>query len=392
MKIIKMDNQGRGITYNNKIIFVNNALPNEDVEIDVILEKNRYCIADVKKYNIKSDFRIKPKCEYYDICGGCQLQHLSYDNQINYKIKYLNEIFKPLNISILEIETSKQFYYRNKITLQVKNKIGLYKKNSNNLIEIDNCNIVNKKINEKFKYIKELNLTGIDNIIIKSFNNNVMLVINGKEDKITVGTLKKHFDTIYINNKLMYGNRLLAQINDVKYYISPNAFFQVNIEIATKMFEYIKNILKNINAKNVIDLYCGCGSISLYIADTVDYIYGIEINESSINDANENKIINNINNVDFLCNTSDNIKISNNFDTVIVDPPRSGLSKTLINKLISSKICNIIYVSCDPITLKRDLYELKSKYNIQNIKAFDMFPNTYHVECISVLERINIEK
>ena len=94
-----MDNQGRGITYNNKIIFVNNALPNEDVEIDVILEKNRYCIADVKKYNIKSDFRIKPKCEYYDICGGCQLQHLSYDNQINYKIKYLNEIFKPLNIS-----------------------------------------------------------------------------------------------------------------------------------------------------------------------------------------------------------------------------------------------------------------------------------------------------
>jgi 23S rRNA (uracil1939-C5)-methyltransferase len=153
------------------------------------------------------------------------------------------------------------------------------------------------------------------------------------------------------------------------------------------MFEYIKNILKNINAKNVIDLYCGCGSISLYIADTVDYIYGIEINESSINDANENKIINNINNVDFLCNTSDNIKISNNFDTVIVDPPRSGLSKTLINKLISSKICNIIYVSCDPITLVRDLDLLSYKYNINSIKLFNMFPRTYHCESVCILER-----
>ena len=387
MKIIKMDNQGRGITYNNgKIVFVNNALSDEDVELEIILDKKKYSIANVKKYNKICTKRIKAKCKYYDICGGCQLQHISYDEQIKYKENYLKELFKRFNIKFEKIEQSKQFNYRDKITLQSKEKFGFYKKNSNCLVHIDKCAIASENINQKIEYVKNLSTDGIDNIIIKSFDKYVMLVVNGDEKKINLNNIINNFDSVYINNKKIKGDRIIAKIGNIKYLISPNAFFQVNIEIATKMFEYIKNILKNINAKNVIDLYCGCGSISLYIADTVDYIYGIEINESSINDANENKIINNINNVDFLCNTSDNIKISNNFDTVIVDPPRSGLSKTLINKLISSKICNIIYVSCDPITLKRDLYELKSKYNIQNIKAFDMFPNTYHVECVCILK------
>ena len=137
MKIVKMDNQGRGITYNNeKIVFVNNALKDEDVEINIILDKKRYSIADVSQYNKTSKIRIKPACKYYDICGGCQLQHISYINQLKYKEEYLNEIFKAFNTKISSIESSAQFYYRNKITLHIDNKIGLYKKNSTQLIEI----------------------------------------------------------------------------------------------------------------------------------------------------------------------------------------------------------------------------------------------------------------
>ena len=151
------------------------------------------------------------------------------------------------------------------------------------------------------------------------------------------------------------------------------------------MFNYIKDICKKNNASRVIDLYCGCGSISLIIADIVDYVYGVELNKQSIIDANENKLLNNISNVEFKCDTTDNIEDINDFDNMIVDPPRNGLSKKVINKILSSNIKNIIYVSCDPITLRRDLLLLKDKYNIDNITTFDMFPNTYHVENVCTL-------
>ena len=159
------------------------------------------------------------------------------------------------------------------------------------------------------------------------------------------------------------------------------------MEITVKMFNYIKAICQKYNARNVLDLYCGCGSISLFIADIVNTVYGIELNQSSTRDAQDNKKLNSINNVNFRCDTTDNINIKNQIDTLIVDPPRSGLSKKVKDKIISSKVKNIIYVSCDPITLKRDLLSLKEKYQIQSIYAFDMFPNTYHVECVSLLIR-----
>ena len=383
MKIIKMDNQGRGITYNNgKIVFVNNALSDEDVELEIILDKKKYSIANVKKYNKICNKRIKAKCKYYDICGGCQLQHISYDEQIKYKENYLKELFKSFNIKFEKIEQSKQFNYRDKITLQSKEKFGFYKKNSNCLVHIDKCAIASENINQKIEYVKNLSTDGMDNIIIKSFDKYVMLVVNGDEKKINLNNIINNFDSVYINNKKIKGDRIIAKIGNIKYLISPNAFFQVNIEMANKLFNYIKYLCSIIKSKNVIDLYCGCGSISLYVSSIVDYVYGIEINEDSIRDANNNKILNKINNVDFKCDTSDNIIILDKYDTLIVDPPRSGLSKKIINKILESNIKNIIYVSCDPITLKRDLELLSKKYNINYLKPFDMFPNTYHIESV----------
>lgn len=387
MQIVKMDNQGRGITYyNKKIVFVNNALPNEDVNISIVLDKKKYSIANVDKYNKISYKRIKSKCKYYGICGGCQLQHISYNDELEYKVNYLNDIFKILNIKINKIISDNNYNYRNKITMKTtNNKIGFNKLNSNQIINIDKCLLANKNINEKLQCLQELNFNNIKEIIIKSFNNKSLLVLNGCND-IKIDNIKTHFDTIYINNTLVSGNRIIASINNIKYYIAPNAFFQVNINVATKMFDYIKKVCKKIQASKVLDLYCGCGSISLYISNTVKYVYGIELNNESIKDANLNKKLNNINNVDFKCDTTDNITNIKDFDTLIIDPPRSGLSKNVINKILKNKIKNIIYVSCDPITLKRDLTHLECIYNIETITAFDMFPNTYHVESVTTLK------
>ena len=382
-----MDNKARGITYNNnKIVFVNNALINEDVELKIILDKKNYMVADVLKYNIKSNDRIRPKCKYFGLCGGCNLQHLSYEKQLEYKLKYLNDMFKSLNIKVAEIIRSDEFGYRNKITLQVKDKVGLYKLNTNDIVEINSCMIVDKNINNKLKHLERLDITDINEIILKSFDNKTMIVINSNKDNIDIDNIKDYFDAIYINNQLIYGNRLLATINNIKYLISPTGFFQVNLSVAKKLFDYIKKICIEHKFKNVLDMYCGCGSISLYIASVTNKVLGIELNESSIKDANKNKSINNIRNVDFICDTTDNIKNIDDFDSMIVDPPRSGLSKKLRDKILKSDIKNIIYVSCDPATLKRDLDILKEKYEILNIKAFDMFANTYHVECVCVIK------
>lgn len=385
MQIVKMDNQGRGITYyNDKIVFVNNALPNEDVDIFITLDKKKYSVANAIKYNRISKSRIKPKCEYYGICGGCQLEHISYKDELEYKKNYLNDIFKVLDIKIDKIVYDNDYNYRDKITLKVSKSIGFNKLNSNDIIGIDSCMIADKLINDMIKYLKLIDTTNIKEFIIKSFNNKSMLVINGNND-IDISKITKYFDAIYINNKLVSGNRIITTIDNIKYYIAPNGFFQVNITVAEKMFNYIKAICVKKNSNKVLDLYCGCGSISLFIADSVKYVYGIELNEDSIRDANDNKKLNNITNVNFSCDTTNNINDISSFDTIIVDPPRSGLSKKVVNKILSSNIKNIIYVSCDPITLKRDLTYLKDKYNIESITTFDMFPNTYHVENVANL-------
>ena len=151
------------------------------------------------------------------------------------------------------------------------------------------------------------------------------------------------------------------------------------------MFKYIKKICVNKKVERILDLYCGCGSISLFIADSVKYVHGIELNEQSIRDANDNKELNNITNVDFSCDTTDNIKDITSFDTIIVDPPRSGLSKKVIFNLEKMKVKKIIYVSCNPSTLKRDVELLKS-YSIKEMEAFNMFPGTKHIECLCVLD------
>ena len=386
MLIQKMDNQARGITYHNdKIVFVNNALPKEDVEISIILDKKRYSVAGVTKYNKISVNRIKPKCKYYGICGGCQLEHICYQDELEYKKNYLNDIFKVLDVKIDKIVSDKDYGYRNKINLKVDNKkIGYNKLNSNEIISIDECLIADKLINEKIKYLDLIDKNNVNEVIIKSFDNKVMLVLDG-DNNINISKLVNHFDTIYINDKLVSGDKIVTTINNIKYYIAPNSFFQVNSSVAEKMFNYIKDICKNKQSSRAIDLYCGCGSISLIIANIVDYVYGVELNKQSIIDANENKLLNNISNAEFKCDTTDNIEDINDFDTMIVDPPRNGLSKKVINKILSSNIKNIIYVSCDPITLRRDLLLLKNKYNIDSITTFDMFPNTYHVENVCTL-------
>ncbi len=395
MKIDKLDYYGRGILkLNNKIIFVENALKDEDVDIKIIKENKKYNEAVVTNYNKKSNIRVTPKCRYYDICGGCNISHIKDLYQEEFKENKIKELFRNINVcEYKKIEYNKFYNYRYKIVLHInKDKIGLYKKRSNDLIEIDKCMLVHDKINDVIKVLKEVvkKETNLNKATIKLGNitNEVMLVLEGVINDYS--ELLKVVDVLIINDKkITKKDYIISNIGNMKYKISKNSFFQVNPYITEKIYNDIKSIIKKLNSKNVLDLYCGTGTIGIYISQLVDKIIGIEVVNDAIVDARYNRKINNIDNISFILGKVED-KINNTYkdiDTVIVDPPRSGLDKNVIEVINKLKVKNIIYVSCNPNTLVRDIKLLKDNYNINYIKPYDMFPNTYHVECLSLLSR-----
>ena len=390
IEILKLDHQGRGIgKINNKIIFIKNALPKELVEVKIIKDKKNYQEGIITNYIKKSDKRINPKCPYYEQCGGCNLMHLNYQDQIKYKQekieniihKYVDKFIKVNKI----IPCEKIYNYRNKITFHVNNKIGLYEDNTNNIIEIDKCLLADNKINKILKELKTLKLNK-DEITIRSSYNDSLIYYKNKDNIINVSC-----NNIINNNTIIKGNNyIIEKLKDFKFIISPTSFFQVNTQQTIILYDLIKELAKPNKNDILLDLYCGTGTIGLYLSKESKEILGIELNKEAIIDANKNKLLNNINNAKFIAGDAKEIikKLKYKPDIIIVDPPRSGLYKGMIKDLINFKANKIIYVSCDPITLSRDLQELKEQYIIKEIQPVDLFPNTYHIEDIVLLEKM----
>ena len=396
IKIDSLDHYGRGITrIDGKIAFIENALPNEIVEVKINKNKKKYIEGSVLKYIEKSDKRVSIDCPYYNSCGGCNIMHLSYTDQLKFKQNKIENIIKKYlnkDIKINDIVScDTNINYRNKVTFQVKESIGFYKNNTYDIISIDNCLISNKLINNSINYLKKLDLKSINKITCRASLNELMIIIETTNKNLDISILKTIAHSIYlkINNEYIhvFGEKNIYEILDnYKFKISPDSFFQVNINTCLKLYRKIKEYVGY--NKNIIDLYCGTGSIGIFISDNNNVI-GIEINEYATKDALDNKKINNIENIDFICGDSGKKlkKLSFNPDIIIVDPPRSGLNKETIDNILKFNAKEIIYVSCDPMTLARDLNVLNEYYNIEEVTPFDMFPNTYHVECLTYLKK-----
>ena len=396
MKIEKLDYYGRGISRSSgKVYFIENALKDEDVSITLLKEKKKYCEAKLKEISNISKDRTEAKCKYYNVCGGCQLMHIKEEKQEEFKKEKVEEILKKFlkyNKDVNDIVFSKNFNYRNKVVLHVKdNKLGFYKNKTNELIEIDKCLLLNPVINDLISSLKNyIELKDIEKITIKVGNktNEVMLIIDGSNAYYQ--NLLEIVDVLIINEKVMTTkDYITSYIGNKKYIIKRNSFFQVNYDISTRMYNKVKDVIVKEKSKNVLDLYCGTGTIGIYISDVVSKITGIEVVSDAIEAANINKKINNVENIEFILGkVEDKLDFisNNNIDTVIVDPPRSGLHKKVIPILDKISPKTIIYVSCDPITMARDINLLSNNYELVEVTPYDMFPNTYHVECVAVLK------
>ena len=390
VKIIDYDHQGRGIAkIDNKVIFIPKVRLGEEVSIDIVKDKKRYSIGK------RCDTLKVSYCPYYQTCGGCQIGHLTYDEQLEFKKNTVKNIFSKYtnyNLDTLEIIPTKCYNYRNKVTYHIKeDKLGYYEEETNNLIEVDKCNLLDSDIitltaslNSFIKVHKKLNKA-----IIKSLDGKLMLILEGKESKESI---KEFFSpkvsSLYYNNELISGvPSLMIEVLSKKFMVRKDSFFQVNKEGISLIYKEVINLLKGLNSNTIYDLYCGTGTISLLVSDYAKKVIGIEVVEDAVRDARNNAKLNNVTNTEFYL--GDVSKVINKLkfvpDTIILDPPRSGISKDLIEFLLSLKVKNIIYVSCNPLTLARDINLLDSCYELNYIKLVDEFPNTYHLESITLL-------
>lgn len=432
VNIIDNGSNGEGICKIDEFtIFVSGAIKEEKCKIKILKVNKSFAYAKVLDIIEKSNYRVEPDCISYKKCGGCNLRHINYEYTLKMKReKIQNLVNKTLSKRIVVDSTigmDKPYFYRNKAIYPVaeigeKRIVGIYANRSHSVIEFDKCMIQSEESQEIAKYIldkwnnsiynEETHKGFLRNIMIRvgtiSKEIMVVLVTNGMIDYDYSNLIKKfpNIKTIIINdnhevtnvvlsnnNKVIYGDGVIYDyLNEYKFQISPNSFFQVNSIQTIKMYnEAIK--MADLKPTDVIyDLYCGIGTISIFASKYVKRVYGIEIVHSSIENARLNARLNNILNVDFIEGDVETafenaVKGDRRADVVIVDPPRKGLDIKTIETLLDISPRKIVYVSCNPATLIRDLKEFEDDYDIKKIQPIDNFPYTNHCESVCVLER-----
>lgn len=388
--ILDDNHNGNGIAkVENFPVFVPRTVKNDVVKIKITNLNKKYAKGIVISYIKRSGGVIKVNCPYYEECGGCDLLHISEEKENNLKKKYISRLFKgyPTSINCFD-----RFGYRNKVTLHVKNKkLGFYKEKSNELIEISNCLLLEDDINNLIKVLKNIDLSLIKEIIIKKGDEELLLSIKGEISNKDILGLTKHpkLTSIYQNDKLIYGNKYIVNsLGSIKYRINQNSFFQVNNKCAHALYDKVKEYVKSCD--KLLDLYCGTGSIGIYLSDICKEVIGIEINADSVRCAKENIRNNKIKNYKIIKADASSLE-EDNYDVIVIDPPRSGLDKKVIETLNKIKSKKLIYISCNPSTLKRDI-KLLSEYELKDLEVFNMFPCTKHVEVIALMKLKNIEE
>lgn len=374
---------GKGVAkLDNFVIFIPFCITGEKVEIQITAVKKSHATGKLLNVITSSPHRIKPLCKFYYSCGGCNLQHISYEEQL--RIKSLSAAKNISKISGLEIDTiniipsPKPFHYRNRIKYTIKNGKKGFINSNYSFMEIKKCEIADKKINELANSVKKHELKNYQNIHLRvdSNKNSVIFLQKNRKTKI-----------------LSENNILEFSLCNRTFKIKPESFFQVNTSILPQFKDAIESQLNPKPNEVLIDLFCGAGFFSLLFADSYKEVYGLEIDAEAVEKAKQNSLNNKITNAHFYSGSVEknigNLLKNNQKENVsaIIDPPRAGMDKNTITCINASKIEKIIYISCYPPTLARDLKLLTEAYNLVSVQAADMFPQTAHTEIICLLER-----
>ncbi|WP_167957079.1 23S rRNA (uracil(1939)-C(5))-methyltransferase RlmD [Anaerosporobacter faecicola] len=444
-----LGSEGEGIAHvDGYTFFVKEALPGDEAVIRVMKLKKNYGYARLMEVLKKSSYRVEPRCEVARQCGGCQLQHLSYDEQLRYKENKVKDCFKRIAHFGEEIDTITEpiigmetpYHYRNKAQFPVGKGengqivTGFYASRSHAIVDCEHCYIQAENNDELLALVKQFiteegiepydeeNHTGLVRHILTRIGFvtgeiMVCLVINGTKLPHAEHLVDKLKDipgmtSIGINCNTEKTNVILGPtchtlwgqdyitdyIGDIKYQISPLSFFQVNPVQTKKLYETALEYADLTGNEIVWDLYCGIGTISLFLAKQAKQVYGVEIVPEAIADAKNNAKINEIHNAEFFVGAAEEVMPaqyeqsggSMRADVVVVDPPRKGCDETLLQTVIQMQPKRVVYVSCDPATLARDCrYLCDQGYEMKRIRAVDQFSHSMHVETVVLLSKIH---
>jgi len=440
------------VRHDGKVIFVSGAIPGDVVNIQIGKSKKDWAEGRAISIVEPSPDRLVPFCKHFGNCGGCKWQMLPYEKQLQFKqqeaeqnLRRIGKIDIPEILPIIGSDNTK--HYRNKLEFTFSNKrfltneeIGSEQSISqqdalgyhaprifDKIIDIHECHLldpINDAIRNTIRtYAKAHALEFYDirehsgwlrNIIIRYTSTQELMVnicLNYDEEEKRNALLQhlleqvpsittllytinpKWNDTIYdLEPQVFFGKGYVHEkLGDINFIISPKSFFQTNTKQAEKLYGVAKSFAGLTGNEIVYDLYCGTGSIGLFVADMAKKIIGVEVIEDAIKDAKQNAALNNIEHASFFA--GDVIKICNDEffqthgkpDVVITDPPRAGMHEKLVKKLLEMEASTIVYVSCNTATQARDIALLAEKYTVKKVQAVDMFPHTHHIECVALL-------
>ncbi len=457
LKIDSLSAEGKGVARSEgKVFFVDGGVPGDVVRcIELKLKKN-YGNARVIEVLEPSQNRVQPRCKYFGTCGGCKLQYLDYISQLEFKYKNVVDAFERIggikNPNVLPvIGSSNDYFYRNKMeftfsrqrwlfeeekdyTSEEKTCFGLglhVPKHFEKVVDINECWLQSKLSNTILdtvrKFVKEKCLTIYSTKVHEGYLRHLVIRTSEATGEIMVNLvttydepdtmvalanlLKKEVPqiTTIVNNitdrksmvafgdseKIYYGSGCIHEsLGNYRFRISSNSFFQTNSKQAERLYSTVKDFANLSGSENVYDLYSGTGTIAIYISDMAASVVGIESVESSIQDAVNNSVLNNINNCDFILGElKDRLTKNTDWfhehpkpDVVVIDPPRSGIHSKVINEISILQPKRIVYVSCNPPTQARDVRSfMESGYVVEKIQPVDMFPQTFHIESVALL-------
>ncbi|MBC1813800.1 23S rRNA (uracil(1939)-C(5))-methyltransferase RlmD [Listeria booriae] len=422
-------------------IFVPQGLPDEIAQIKVLKTNKNYGFGKIIELTKESADRVTPPCLVYSQCGGCQLQHLSYDGQLRMKQKQVAQVMKRIGKQDVEVLPTlgmeNPWNYRNKAQVPVgfvngRLVAGFYQQRSHQIIDMNTCLIQQEENNEVIQTARAIfakyhvepydettrkgvlrhlmtrfaTTTGELMLVIVTtklnFPNKAEILEELQQSIPELTSLVQNVNTV--NTNVIFGEQtvvlagreyIMDTIHGISFAISARSFYQVNPEQTEILYAEALKLAGLTGKETVIDAYCGIGSISLCLAKEAKHVYGVEIVPQAIEDARANAKLNKMENVTFAVGKAEEVipdwfKQGIKADVLVVDPPRKGCDDALLQTILKMKPKRVVYVSCNPATLARDMLVLtEGGYEAKMVQPVDMFPQTTHVECVTVLQRQN---
>ena len=430
MKIEKLIYGGFGLAHKNDgvPVFIYKSVPGDEIEISTIETKKSFEKAIIKQIIEPSSDRIDPICPHFSECGGCEHMNISYEKQLFWKNEIFVETLERAKVvtDVLPIiaGSSENLYYRNVMRFLIEcdsHNVAGYRMHNfiygNKDVCIESCFLESKVSNTILNIVKSIINDKVDDKSVfwqlrirEGKNTNEFMVeimtdcsnlpqrnafiaelSNIKEIKSIYHTSSHRKDLNNLCRKLIYGSPIITEkIGCFKFNISPESFFQTNSYGVKTLYDTVKDFAEIKPTENILDLYCGTGTIGIYLSTLAQKVFGVDLVHNAIKDAIGNSKLNNIKNCEFVsCDTEKYLLMNKSkFDVIIVDPPRQGLNKGIIDKLAKISPKRIIYVSCNPTTFARDIKEFEKKsITLKKVQPIDMFPQTHHIECVGLLSK-----